>query len=125
MEMVAGSLPRGPWEWVHHPNPGGHLTLGGPDGWFVMRTGSSDGSVSWLDRHEAFDEYLPDPDAVLLRIEAEREILAEHMLEVRERPTFVLNEGSMPCCSTCWGSLYPCRTVLLLAKSWGWKDPQS
>lgn len=67
-----------------------------------------------------------DPASVLRRVEAEREILAEHPpirgLTGFARPAWI--------CETCaeadWagdrrGDPYPCRTVLLLAKTWGWK----
>lgn len=66
-----------------------------------------------------------DPLAVLRRVEADRETLAEHP-QIRgltgfARPAWI--------CETCaeadWagdrrGDPYPCRTLLLLAKGWGW-----
>lgn len=66
-----------------------------------------------------------DPAAVVRLVAGAREILAEHTLVQRERASFVLNEGPIPGCATCWGELYPCRTVLLLAKAWGWEEEGS
>jgi hypothetical protein len=78
-----------------------------------------------MEWHPAFDALLPEPEAVLRRVAAERELLAEHA-----------DEGARECkvCAPVdWDAEerpgryrypagYPCRTVLLLAKAWGWTE---
>ena len=59
------------------------------------------------------------------RVAAEREILAEHA------PGDMARERDETECRTCsepqlgfsgmWAAEHPCRTVLLLAKAWGWE----
>lgn len=67
-----------------------------------------------------------DPTVVLARVAAERDILADHTPTPRD--------SSGEYCSVCsqseehpqpvgWWVPYPCRTVLGLAKAWGWKEP--
>lgn len=72
-----------------------------------------------------------DPATVLVRVAAEREILAEHEPFTTAEP----GSGFLSWCDTCQSEeaamysahysgqpqLYPCRTVLLLAKAWGWE----
>lgn len=66
-----------------------------------------------------------DPASVLRRVTAEREILAEHA------PGDMARERDETECRTCsepqlgfsgmWAAEHPCRTVLGLAKAWGWE----
>ena len=86
-----------------------------------------------------------DPAAALRRVAAERELLAEHQLFRREVPVLAgdcfccakplpTEPFEMTWCGTChdeddvgyearWHGFRggPCRTVLLLAKGWGWE----
>lgn len=76
-----------------------------------------------------------DPAAVLRRVAADREILADHQPTSCEEFTCDCHQ----CCAVCrwtehdeagrepvWGDVtrhvYPCRTVLLLAQAWGWTE---
>lgn len=64
------------------------------------------------------------PAAILAQVEADRELLAEHAEDPYD-PGY---------CTTCtvgeegWSgpvaARHPCRTLLLRAKAWGWKDEQ-
>lgn len=65
---------------------------------------------------------LHGPAAVLRRVAADRQILAEHGLVEKDRPGFDVTEGKLIVCSTCWGEVWPCRTVRLLAEAWGWTE---
>jgi hypothetical protein len=70
------------------------------------------------------------PDVVLRRVAAERELLAEH------RSTHGLGYvgrdyvGMDSVCTSCgtadeYGVPWPCRTVLLLAEGYGWKEREA
>ncbi len=63
------------------------------------------------------------PSALLRRIEVGREILAEHEPSAQysgECGTCLSDRSSW---SEMWiGDDWPCRTVLLLAKAWGWEE---
>jgi hypothetical protein len=63
--------------------------------------------------------------AVLTRVAAEREILAEHAAGdmARERDETECRTCSEPQLgfSGMWAAEHPCRTVLGLAKAWGWE----
>jgi hypothetical protein len=65
------------------------------------------------------------PRAVLCRVAAEREILAEHAAGdmARERDETECRTCSEPQLgfSGMWAAEHPCRTVLGLAKAWGWE----
>jgi hypothetical protein len=128
-EKVARALPRGPWMWMGHWDPGGNFqALEGPDGIPVLRSRAQTGNSSKMEWHPAFDGLLPEPEAVLRRVTNERELLAEHADD----------EGSCQrCAGPEWASddadgnrewsrspePWPCRTVLLLAQAWGWTAP--
>lgn len=109
-EKVARALPRGPWEWAHQWEGSRWLTLKGPDGQPVLRSHCDvEGARSWIELHPAFDEFLPDPEAVLRRIEREREAIDE--------------------CETVLNGWYydetkelATTTVRLLAEAWGWTE---
>ena len=77
-EKFVGLLPDGPWEWRGHNGPEGvYMALENRrDEVPVIRSHAQAGS-SWLAWHPAFDEFLPEPEAVLCRVAAERKILAE------------------------------------------------
>lgn len=84
-------------------------------------------AADWQDEAEANLRHiaLHDPRSVLLRVAEERNILTEHAPTPRE--------ASGEYCSVCsqaeeqpqpvgWWVPYPCRTVVGLAKAWGWKE---
>lgn len=74
-------------------------------------------AAEWQDEAEANLHHiaLNDPHSVLRRVAAERELLTLHQNDAGK-------------CSECsqgyelqdWGPDYPCATVRLLAKGWGW-----
>lgn len=121
-ERAARALPRGPWMWVHRSGPqGAFMTLEGPDETPALRTGHTAARSSWIDRHPAFDTVLPDPEAVLRRVEAERRILAEHAESNGDCRTCVTGGWGWPVTSDCTPQRWPCATVLGLAAGWGWE----
>jgi hypothetical protein len=65
------------------------------------------------------------PGTVLARVAAEREILVEHAVHrCGQQPWDCALEPTVgrSFCNACRaGVLYPCRTVLWLAKAWGWE----
>jgi hypothetical protein len=115
-EKVAQALPRGPWMWMGHWDPEGNFqALEGPDEIPVLRSRAQAGSSSRMEWHPAFDALLPEPEAVLRRVTNERELLGDHEPYraagvVRCRQSHLVHD------------LWPCRTVLLLAKAWGWTE---
>ena len=68
---------------------------------------------------------MADPVEVLRRVTAERGILAEHAVHrCGQQPWDCALESTVgrSFCNACRaGVLYPCRTVLGLAKAWGWE----
>lgn len=97
-------------------------------------------------RAEALLIQANSPRAVLLRVAQERDILAEHagtwtsgepeyehhhevMVGPTGRTRYVEVEDDEPIppymCITCEAAGWPCRTVLGLAKAWGWEDCQT
>jgi hypothetical protein len=56
------------------------------------------------------------------RVEAEREILAEHSESNADCNTCVDGRWGYPIYPNSSPQHYPCRTVLLLAKAWGWEE---
>lgn len=76
-EARVRALPGGPWRWEKLDDPVAD-ELAGPDG-MVLVSGDADGYSSWIDRHEAFDAYLPDidPARVLREIDAKRRIVGD------------------------------------------------
>jgi len=70
-----------------------------------------------------------DPVAVLRRVAADRQILAEHADDCGDcrvccdagLTEYVHDYGVVEMRS---GESFPCRTVLLLAQAWGWEDGQ-
>lgn len=121
-EKVARALPRGPWMWTGRWDlEGNYMALEGPTGVPVIRSRTKDGAWSRMEWHPAFDEYLPDPSAVLRRVAAERQILAEHA-DASGECRVCAAEGTVGA-STFLGNVpWPCRTVLLLAQAWGWEE---
>ncbi len=125
-EVAAKALPRGPWRWVVHHDAGIWEGLEGPDG-VVLAASDSEEYAARIEKDDGFDAYLPliQPEVLLARVEAEREILAEHA------PGDMARERDETECRTCsepqlgfsgmWAAEFPCRTVLLLAKAWGWE----
>lgn len=102
-------------------------------------------AADWQDEAEAnlWHIALHDPASVLLRVAEERNILAEHAgtwaagepeydhhYETAIGPTGrtryirVADDTPVPpyMCATCPDPGWPCRTVLGLAKAWGWKE---
>jgi hypothetical protein len=63
-----------------------------------------------------------DPVAVLRRVTAEREILAEHSESNADCNTCVDGRWGYPIYPNSSPQRYPCRTVLGLAKAWGWEE---
>ena len=61
------------------------------------------------------------PSALLRRVEAEREILAEHSVTRPWRRCRVCISDRDGYPESWTGDLWPCRTVLGLAKAWGWE----
>jgi hypothetical protein len=69
---------------------------------------------------------LHDPAAVLRRVAAERELLAAHR-SVRGQGFDGYRFVGIDACASCgtaeeYAVPWPCRTVLLLAKAWGWTE---
>lgn len=129
-EQLARALPPGPWRMVEVGDDGGEREdLLGSDGQAVLASGDVDGYESWIWRHDGFEAYLPliGPDAVLRRVAADRQILAEHQstrgLGYVGRDYVEMDSV----CTSCgksgeYGVLWPCRTVRLLAEAWGWTE---
>lgn len=98
---------------------------GGPR-WYV-EDAMDDGVITTVDPQASDDEGVArhiarnSPAAVLRRIAADRQLLDLHALEYRERPERVLGEADDPFCAECVGERYPCETLRLLAKGWGWR----
>lgn len=113
-ERVARAVPRGPWHWERRSPPESFQSLEGPAGLPVFHSQAKPGNASWIELHPAFDEFLPEPEAVLRRVAAERQVLAEHA------------DDGAGYCGVCahWAVRLPspCRTVLLLAQAWGWTE---
>lgn len=66
---------------------------------------------------------MAEPDAVLRRIAAERELLAEHCnTNSGDCAVCVVGQWGYPTHGGCSPASWPCRTVLLLAKGWGWEE---
>lgn len=68
---------------------------------------------------------LPEPDGVLARVKAERELLVEHAVhECGDREWCALEpKHQRAFCNACRpGMFWPCRTVRLLAAGWGWTE---
>ncbi|MFE2407062.1 DUF6221 family protein [Kitasatospora sp. NPDC059408] len=114
VEQIArtAAIANGP-TWTH--NPEDRWLVEGKDRPVIYDEGSPTNEQA---RHIA----LWDPQTVLRRVAADRQILDEHQVDVRDRPSFVLNTGTVSCCSTCWGETWPCRTVRLLAEGYGWEE---
>ena len=113
------------------------------DGGSVYVGHPTDLVVDWAYGDNAEHIALHDPASALLRVEAEREILDEHagtwgsgepeydyhyeraIVGPSGRTRYVEERSAEPnppyICTTCPGYGYPCRTVLLLAKAWGWE----
>lgn len=84
-------------------------------------------AAEWQDEAEANLQFIAanDPASVLRRVAAEREILAEHapggMAQERDETECRTCSGPTPGFSGMWPADWPCRTVLGLAKAWGWE----
>lgn len=100
-----GTAEAGPGRWYGEGNVVGHGYEGGgvvemPDAVFIAAN---------------------DPAAVLRRVVGEREILAEHAESNGDCGTCVDSKWGYPVYPNSSPQRYPCRTVLLLAKAWGWE----
>jgi hypothetical protein len=121
---------------------GNFQALEGPDEVPVIRSSAGAGTPSWLDRHPAFDEFLPEPEAVLRRVAAARELLADLQAErhlVVEGdcwytcPAATVERDGGDCCDddrrggpcACGRDARVERRVRLLAESWGWTEGAS
>jgi hypothetical protein len=121
-EKVVRALPRGPWMWVGHWDPEGNFrALEGPDEIPVLRSRAQHGNSSTMEWHPAFDGLLPEPEAVARRVAADRELLTEHA-ERQGECRVCAAEGEAGGTTFLGNVPWPCRTVLLLAKAWGWEE---
>lgn len=126
-ERVARAVPRGPWHWERRSPPESFQSLEGPAGLPVFHSQAKPGNASWIELHPAFDEFLPEPEAVLRRVAAERQILVKHGL-VNTTGYDAYGAASFDACGICGRNGYtpgPCGTVLLLAQAWGWTEDGS
>ena len=122
-EAAARGLPPGPWRWVEVDDGSEREVLAGADGQAVLSSGDAESYQSLVWKHAGFEAFLSlmQPTAVLARVAADRQILAEHA------------KAPMAACAACadtrhpdprqWALVvWPCRTVLLLAAGWGWTE---
>ena len=80
--------------------------------------------VDWAYGENAEHIALHDPYSALLRITAEREILAGHASDCGDCKTCDTDAGDFSERGYQWRDAqpWPCRTVLLLARAWGWEE---
>ncbi|WP_035796410.1 DUF6221 family protein [Kitasatospora mediocidica] len=123
-EETAKPATPGPWG-VRPPSDHG-------DGWEVCGRGPGHNGSRWVvgaesgggvyDEADARHIALHDPGAVLRRVAADRQILAEHQ-PVKAVGYDGYGVAVIDTCILCGSQYapYPCRTVLLLAQAWGWE----
>lgn len=111
-EKVATALPRGPWAWTRYSDPNWCHTLEGPDGFSeaVLKSATQSPGASWIELHPAFDEFLPDPEAVLRRITGERKLIAA-LESIDDNADYRLMMGEPVDTDALW---------IALAEAWGW-----
>lgn len=76
---LAVAMPRGPWTWAKaESDTGTYDSLSGPDE-EVLGSGDSDGYRSWIERHDAFDDYLAivQPEDVIADCDAKIALVDE------------------------------------------------